>query len=152
MVVYQNCPLSRFLEIHSSFVSAHLTLCLSWIMRLSQGFLGLILPALIDAGSINSKESGLITSIECRVIQIVVDLLGECNTATAFCDSVLAPKTTVTATAWVCTQSPGDKDKCWQAPSTSTSSSCAYTYQSPTTTKWPPKHVRLSLTQYKRRC
>ena len=65
-------------------------------MKLALGFLGLIIPAVAYAAAIEAREPGLITSLECLVIEIVVDLLAACSTATEFCESVLAPTVSVT--------------------------------------------------------
>jgi hypothetical protein len=68
-------------------------------MQFSLILLGLILPAISHATAPSSmKNPGADESPECLGIEIVVDLLRAAHTATEFCESVLAPKTTTTTT------------------------------------------------------
>ena len=67
-------------------------------MKLVLGFLDLFIIAVAHAAAIEARETGLIISPECLVIEIVVHLLAAWPTATEFCESVLAPTVSVTTT------------------------------------------------------
>ncbi|KAJ5806949.1 hypothetical protein N7474_010541 [Penicillium riverlandense] len=68
-------------------------------MLLLWSLLSLALPTSILATSLHTRGSGEDASLECIVIELVVDLLRDSPTATEFCESLLAPTTTTTATA-----------------------------------------------------
>ncbi|KAJ5921025.1 hypothetical protein N7466_009351 [Penicillium verhagenii] len=80
-------------------------------MRFQWSLLSLVFPAIVYADALNAEIlDNSVTPIECLVVGIEVELLHDSPSATAFCESVLAPVTTTTSTT------------------TKTHSSCDYTY------------------------
>ncbi|KAJ5613347.1 hypothetical protein N7510_006541 [Penicillium lagena] len=88
-------------------------------MQLFPG-LGVFLLATYTASAVGNPLVGPVDIVECLLVEVVVQVLDACSTATQFCESLLAPTITVSTTT------------------TATYSSCDYTYTpQPTTTSAP---------------